>query len=137
VVGGRPTGARSRDADAGSKRPEGKDSAARPGWLARQELRCGTVAMDGDGAPGVAAGLLGSFSPGESLMLAHRHSPGLGVRASRRTGRPIAHACECGVARGNAVRCFAGEEDRETDVGVPHVKEMREKDKAPVAGLRG
>jgi hypothetical protein len=90
--------------------------------------------MDGDSAPGVAAGALGSFSPGKTPMLAHRRGPG---SACVPAGGPVVLSPARAGARGDAVRCGVGEkgeeeERRETDAMVPHVSEREEKKRAPV-----
>jgi hypothetical protein len=64
VVGGEPAGVWPRGVDTRSRRSEGKEFAAHPGWLAGRGLRHGAMAMDHDDAPGVAAGVLGSFPLG-------------------------------------------------------------------------
>jgi hypothetical protein len=129
---GEPAGVRPRGEDTGSRRPEGKESAACPGWWASRGLRRGAVAMDGDDAPDVVAGALGSFSPGETPMLAHKRGPGSAcVPASGPAFPSPARSC---AARGDAVRCGAGEkgeedERRETNARVPHVSGREERKK--------
>jgi tRNA U34 5-methylaminomethyl-2-thiouridine-forming methyltransferase MnmC len=142
VVGGEPAGVRPRREDTESRQPEGKESAAHPSWWASRGLRRGAVAMDGDSAPGVAAGALGSFSPGKTPMLAHRRGPGSAcvpaggpaVLSPARAGAARREAMRCGAALGKKVK--KKKEERPTRWSHTSAKERKRKGRRLV-GLRG
>jgi hypothetical protein len=133
VVGGEPAGVWPRDVDTRSRRSEGKEFAAHPSWLAGRGLRRGAMAMDRDDAPGVAAGVLGSFPLGNPRCWL------TGAVGARRVCQPAdwsSHRPRARVRRDarrySVVRCWGkGEEEeiRETDTWVPHVSEREGKKK--------